>query len=234
MSKPSAWNIAIIRKIAGLNPITESVSDFDDDDEDPDVKIAMKDKRQAAFERRNKNELSSAAKEADAKDKESAEQTKQVDHQPAKPVTKEPDASAANNDKPVSNQRGRKPDDNKKAGQARAWLAANPGAKRGEFMAKAEEWGMGKNYANKEFYGNKHKQAAANKDITEVYFLSHPSMPSFLLAENREMNQMQWIDPSSPLPPLVFESKVEAERIVKYMSEWKSQYVNIETFSLVD
>lgn len=241
------WNIDYMRKIAGLAPIMESV---DDDDEDPDVKIAMKDKRQAAFEKRNKNELSSAEKEAAIKEKMDAAKAKEAREKKAneKPAAKKeaPKAEPKAEEKPAAKaeekseesneakRRGRAPSDSAKAGQARSWLAAHPGAKRGEFMAHAAEWGMTRTYANKEFYAIKHKLARANADLKEVYFLSHPSMPSFLLAENREINQMQWVDPTSPLVPMIFESKAEAEKIVKYMSEWKSQYANIDTVTLTD
>ena len=243
------WNIGYIRKIAGLNPIMESV---DDDDEDPDVKIAMKDKRQAAFEKRNKNELSSAEKEAAIKEKMDKEKAKEAREKKAnekpvakkeapkaepkaeeKPAAKAEEKPAESNESNEAKRRGRAPSDSAKAGQARAWLAAHPGAKRGEFIAHASEWGMTKHYANQRFYAIKHA-LGSKTEVKEVYFLSHPSMPSFLLAENREINQMQWVDPTSPLVPMMFESKAEAEKIAKYMSEWKSQYANIDTVTLTD
>ena len=236
------WNIGYIRKIAGLNPIMESV---DDDDEDPDVKIAMKDKRQAAFEKRNKNELSAAEKEAAIKEKMAKEKAKEArekkaDEKPAEqkeapksePKAEEKPAAAAKSEEKSetsseAKRRGRAPDDNSKRGQARNWIKEHPTATRGEFLTHAASFNMSKHYANAFFYTVK-----KGMKVEECYVLSHPSMPSFLLAENREINQMQWIDPNSPLEPMIFESKAEAEKIARYMSEWKSQYANVETIKL--
>lgn len=240
------WNIEYIRKIAGLNPITEA---FDDDDEDPDAKIAASDKRQAAFEKRNKSELSAAEKEAAIKEKMAKEKAKEARAKKAneKPAEKkeapkaEEKPAAKAEEKPVAKseeksetsseakRRGRAPSDTSKRGQARAWITSHPEAKRGDFLKHAESFGMTKHYANAFFYTVK-----KSTKVEECYVLSHPSMPSFLLAENRELNQMQWVDPTSPLEPMIFESRAEAEKIVKYMSEWKSQYANIDTIKLVD
>ena len=236
------WNIGYIRKIAGLTPIMESV---EDDDEDPDVKIAMKDKRQAAFEKRNKNELSAAEKEAAIKEKMAKEKAKEAREKKAdeKPVEKkeapkaEPKAeekpAAKADEKPAESneakRRGRAPSDDSKRGQARSWLNSNPNASRKEFLAHAASFAMSPAYASA--FRAAHK---AKSKVAECYVLSHPSMPSFLLAENREINQMQWVDPTSPLEPMIFESKAEAEKVAKYMSEWKSQYSNIDAIKLVD
>lgn len=237
------WNIEYIRKIAGLNPLMEAV---DDDDEDPDVKIAMKDKRQAAFEKRNKNELSAAEKEAAIKEKMAKEKAKEAREKKAdeKPVEKKeaPKAEPKAVEKPApkaeekkedasneAKRRGRAPSDDSKRGQARSWLNSHPNASRKEFLAHASSFGMSPAYASA--FRAAHM---AKSKVTECYVLSHPSMPSFLLAENREMSQMQWVDPTSPLEPMIFESKAEAERVAKYMSEWKSQYSNIDVIKLVD
>lgn len=226
------WDISIIRKIAGLNPIMESFED-DDDDEDPDVKVAAKDKRQAQFEKKNRNELTRAEKEAankekvDAKKKEE-EKAKLKDEKKAEPKA-EPKAEEKAEEKAEAKKRGRAPNPDAKAGKARAWLDAHPGATVGEFKKHAAEFGMTPHYASAKFYQIKH-----SKTLKECYMLSHPSMPSFMLAENREISQMQWVDPTSPLEPMIFETKEAAEKIVKYMSEWKSQYANIVTITLED
>ena len=231
------WNIEYIRKIAGLDPLMESV----DDDEDPDVKIAMSDKRQAAFEKRNKNELSTAEKEAAIKEKMAKEKAKESrekksDEKPVEkkeaPKAEEKPAAKADEKPTESNEakrRGRAPSDDSKRGQARSWLNSNPNSSRKEFLAHAASFGMSPAYASA--FRAAHK---AKSKVTECYVLSHPSMPSFLLAENREINQMQWVDHNSPLEPMIFESKAEAEKVAKYMSEWKSQYSNIDSIKLVD
>ena len=227
------WNINNIRKIAGL-PLMEASHSTEDDDEDPDVKIAASDKRQAAFEKRNKNELTAAEKAAKAKDKARAEAkaAAKTEEKPAekkaeeKPAEKKEEGNEGNNE---AKKRGRKASDSSKMGQARAWILAHPESKRGEFLKHAESFAMSKHYANAFFY-----QVKKKSKVEECFILVHPNMPSFVLAENRELNQMQWVDPTSPLEPMIFEDKAEAEKIVKYMSEWKSQYADIMTIRLVD
>lgn len=237
------WNINIIRKIAGL-PLMEAFrgDEEDDDDEDPDVKVVSKDKRQAAFEKKNKNELTAAEKAAKAKDKAAAAAAaeKKAAEKPvekkAEPKAEEKKEAPAAEKKEESNEgnneakkRGRKASDSSKMGQARAWIHAHPEAKRGEFLTHAESFGMSKHYGSAFFY-----QVKAKSKVAECYVLTHPSMPSFLLAENREISQMQWVDPTSPLVPMIFESRAEAEKVAKYMSEWKSQYADILTIKMVD
>lgn len=239
------WDINAIRKIAGL-PLMEAFGRDEDDDEDPDVKIAMKDKKQAAFEKRNKNELSAAEKAAAEKDrlaKEKAAKEKAEKKEAPKPAEKkaeekpaekkeEPKAEekkAESNESNEAKKRGRTPSDSSKMGQARAWIQSHPEASRSEFMKHAESFNMSRHYANAFFYSVKKKMK-----VTECFILVHPTMPSFVLAENRELNQMQWVDPTSPLEPMIFEKKAEAEKIAKYMSEWKSQYADIQTVKLVD
>lgn len=238
------WDINNIRKIAGL-PLMEARID-DEDDEDPDAKIAASDKRQAAFEKRNKKELSDAeqaAKErneklkAQAAEKKAAKETEKKEAPKAeeKPAEKKEDAPKAEekpaekSDEQRSSTRGRKPSDSSKMGQARKWIQDHPTASRGDFMKHAESFNMSRHYANAFFYSVKKKMK-----VTECYILVHPNLPSFVLAENREMNQMQWVDPTSPLEPMIFESREEAEKIATYMSEWKSQYADVQTVKLVD
>lgn len=237
------WDMDYVRKIAGL-PIVESFDDSDDD-EDPDVKVAAKDKRQAAFEKKNKNELKRAEKEADNKEKvdakKKAEQAQAVkdektkkDVEKAEELKKEAEKAEEKKETPAeekkeAKRRGRAQDENSKRGQARAWLTANPTAGRGEFLKHAATFNMASSDASAFFYSHRNKMKVA-----ECYILAHPTMPSFVLAENRELNQMQWIDPSSPLEPLVFKTLSEAERVAKYMSEWKSQFADIIKVDLVD
>lgn len=239
------WDINAIRKIAGL-PLMEAFGRDEDDDEDPDAKIASSDKRQAAFEKKNKNEMRRAELEAKNKEKvaaKKAEEAKAEKKEAPKPAEKkaeekpaekkeEPKAAEKKEESNESNEakkRGRTPSDSSKMGQARAWLQSHPEASRSEFMKHAESFNMSRHYANAFFYSVKKKMK-----VTECFILVHPTMPSFVLAENRELNQMQWVDPTSPLEPMIFEKKAEAEKIAKYMSEWKSQYADIQTIKLID
>ena len=180
------WNVDVIRKIAGL-PVVEGWSDdTDDTDEDPDVKIAMSDKRQAAFERKNKKSLADADKPTESKSKKAAEEKSDA-----------------------------------------------PKEKRGAFLKWAKEnLEMGAAYGSAFFARHRNRGDAEIKN--ECWVITHPAMPSFLLAENRELNQMQWVDPTSPLDPLVLKTEAEANRIATYMSSWKSQHSTIEKIVLED
>lgn len=251
------WNINNIRKIAGL-PINEAWDRDDGDDEDPDVKIAMGDKRQQAFEKKNKPELDAAKKamadkakaqkEASAKKKEETkaapaaakkEETKPAPKkEEAKPEPKKEEAKAEEKkeESPAAEakRRGAKPNENSKSQRAAAWIKANSSAKRGEFLKWAREnLEMGSAYGSAFFA--RHNPKAGRQQVTkESWVITHPSMPSFLLAENFEMGTMQWIDPSSPMEPMIFNSRAAAEKTSKYMAEWKSQFSTIEHIILED
>jgi hypothetical protein len=125
--------------------------------------------------------------------------------------------------------RGRAQSDDSKSGQARSWLthADNKGHTRGGFIKHATaNLGMSAHHANTFYYAHK-KKNAAGEPLKEGYVIYHPHLASFMLAENREMNQMQWIDPTSPLEPCIFETQEEAEKIAKYMREWKNQNAQV-------
>lgn len=233
------WNLASVRKIAGL-PLNESWDRDDFDDEDPDVKIAMGDKRQKEFEKRNSGELSAAqkaladkkkAQQAAAAEKKTAEKKEPEKKAEEKKVVNKPEDKEAT---PEAKRRGKAPNENSKAQRAKSWIENNKSAKRGEFLRWAKEnLDMGAAYASA-FFARHNPKGSRQQVTNECWVLTHPSMPSFLLAENRELNQMQWVDPSSPLEPMIFASLKEAERTSKYMAEWKSQFSNIEAIVLED
>lgn len=210
------WNINEMRALAGM-PLTESWDDGEYDDEDPDVKIAAGDKKQSEFEKRA----------ARAKDDGPAVKAKPTDSKKAEPKAAEPKADA----KPAADgeskaepvKRGAKPRDDSKMGKGRAWLAANPGATRKEFMGATEHHGMTAHHANAFFYSHKKKMS-----VSEGYMLVHPAAGSYFLAENYEMNRLQWVTESSDLDPLFYETLEEAEKMVKHLAEWKSQHAKIE------
>lgn len=236
----NAWNLKFIRRLAGL-PQQETAQlnedfDQDDDDEDPDVKIANADKRQSTFEKRNKKELKSADKEASTLKKKPAAKAEPKKEEPkAAPAKAEPEAKK---EEPAAEdkKRGRAPSDDSKSGQARSWLSHedNKGHTRGGFIKHATaNLGMSAHHANTFYYAHK-KKTASGDPVKEAYVLFHPHLPGFMLAENREMNQMQWIDPSSPLEPFIFETEAEAQHIAKYMAEWKSQMAVVTKVSFND
>lgn len=221
------WNVDVIRKIAGL-PVVEGWSDdIDDGDEDPDVKIAMSDKRQAAFERKNKKSLADADKPVESKAKEKASPKADTPKEKAEEPSKE------KADTPEAKRRGAKPNADSKSQRALAWIKNNPTEKRGAFLKWAKEnLEMGAAYGSA-FYA-RHRNRGDAEIKNECWVITHPAMPSFLLAENRELNQMQWVDLTSPLDPLVLKTEAEAQRIATYMSSWKSQHSTIEKIVLED
>ena len=105
---------------------------------------------------------------------------------------------------------------------------------RGQFLTwAAEKHGKGKAYASALFAKYNPKSSREVK-TNECYMLQHPSVPSFLLAENKMMNQYQWIDGASPMDPLVFETEAEAKKVAQYIYEWKNQTADIVKIDFSD
>lgn len=213
MSK--SWDVNSLRKIAGL-PLMEAWDRDDDydDEEDRDVKIAASDRRQDAFEKKNKKEIDAAppakkAAPAAAKKEEKAESE---------------GSEAKSEEAKEAKRRGAKPNENSKAQRAIAWIKKNPYGTRGQFLAYARDnLEMGTAYGSAFFARHNPKSGRSAPPTVEAWVLVHPSLPSHLLSENRQQNQMQWIDATSESDPIVFESKAEAERVAQYMTEWKNQ-----------
>lgn len=321
----NAWDLNNILKLAGLpvvaKPLTESLidDDYNDDDSDPDVAIADSDKRQSAFEKKNKKSISSAEKEADglkkkddvkgkkpdaekkveAKKAEPAPAKKAEEKKPVAPAKKAEPAPAkkAEAKKPAGKKTEEKKDDvtfvhgkgfvkkeekkddveakkpdaekaptkeepkkeaekevkkvddkkeeadskaapsaKKKAQLAREWLIANKdNHTRGAFRKAMAVHGISDNYANTFYYAQKARDfIGPKKPVKELYYIQHPFMHSYLLAENREMNQMQWIDSESSLAPMFFETEDEAKKIAKYMAEWRGQSSQVQKIEFED
>ncbi len=77
---------------------------------------------------------------------------------------------------------------------------------------------------------------ALKKNLKEsFYVITHPQMPSFVLAENPMMNQYQWIsnnDLGTSLTPLIFETVDGAKQVVEYIERYKSQLGEITKVEL--
>lgn len=240
----NAWDIANVRKLAGLpQPTAEQLTEsWDDDDEDPDVRIAMSDKRQREFEGKNKKHLddnaemlrkrtaeqraAAAAKKAEEKKAAKPAEEKKEDKKPEEKKAEEKKAEEKKEDKPTEaekKRRGAKPNESSKSGGMRAWLAANPGATRGQFIAAAAERGMSKHHANGYFYQLKKKS-----QVKEGYMLVHPAAPGYVLAENYELKRMQWVDTNSEFEPLFFVKEDEAIKQAQHYAEWNGQYAKVE------
>lgn len=254
----SEWNLSQLRKIAGISESTQTKkevlnerwSDDDDgyDDEDPDVKIAGSDKRQAAFEKRNKKEIKSANKDADKKDadKKVASQnakTAEKDVKKEEPVKKAPEAeekkTPAKEEKPDAGtaepkRRGKAPNEASFNQQAKKYAKEHS---RSSFIKwAAETHGKGKNYASAMFAKYNPKSGREQKvvEASVLWGIAHPSLKGFTLADNHELNQLQWIDSSSALDSMIFTTEAEAQKVAKYMAEWKNQSVTVEQYDFAD
>lgn len=227
----NAWDLSNIRKLAGLQ-INESKQTLtegpwyekdDDADEDRDARVASSDKRQAKFEKKNKSELTTANKQAEAKKAESKAEAKKESKPDAEKKPEEKKESAKEVEKKEvaaaeAKRRGKAPNENSFNQQAKMHAKTHT---RGTFIKWASEThGKGKNYASALFA--KYNPKSSREVKTEAWILVHPHMPTFTLAENVEMNQLQWVDSTSPLDSMVFATEAEAQKTLTYLNEWKN------------
>lgn len=226
--------MADMLKIAGI-PLAERWSDDDyDDDEDRDVKIAMSDKRQQAFEKRAKKvvgkvdpdkDISKMAKNNSKKDDDEEEKpaAKAVPAKKAAPAEKKPaPAAEKKEDAPAKPARG------SFTAIVKPMLAR--GASTADIRAALTKAGVSTNHLHSRLHG-------LRKGLKEGFVLVHPHMPSFVLAENLMMNQYQWIsekDDATSLQPMLFASEAEAQKVIKYMVDFKNQQAVLTKVQLGD
>lgn len=239
----SASERAIIKKAEDdLKKKGIKVKDADPDKDLHDLAQRRKAKEKAKEEAEDKEEAESkaaAAAEKKAEDDKEAAPKKEPEAKKEEPKKEAPKAEDKKEDPTAAEakRRGKAPNPDSMAQKALAWIKANPDATGGQFKKWAAGAGfeMGANYANTFFHGLKAKARAALKQSTnECYMLGHTSIPSFLLSENKMMNQYQWIDPSSPMDPLVFETEAEAKKVAQYIYEWKNQTADIVKIDFSD
>lgn len=231
-------NIDRIRKIAGLSTIAESKkaaqqalneSFHDDDDDMSPAERELASKADKDLKKKgvkigkidpDKDMADAAKKEVASKAEHKPEEKKE---EPPKAETKSEEAPKEK-DAAEAKRRGKAPNPDSKMQKAKAWIVANPHAKRGEFLKHAESFAMSKNYGSAFFYAVKRALGSKGKEeVKECFFLTHPQSANFVLAENREMNQFQWIDASSDLEPLVFVSEAEARKMMVTIYDFKRQ-----------
>lgn len=217
-------------------------------DADPDKDLhalaqRRKAKDKAKEDAEDKEEAESKARAAAEKKAEEKEAPKAEDDKEAAPK-KEPEAKKEEPKKeaPKAEEKKEEPAaEAKRRGKAPNPESFNQHAKanaknmtRGQFLTwAAEKHGKGKAYASALFAKYNPKSSREVK-TNECYMLAHPSIPSFLLAENQMMNQYQWIDAASPMDPLVFETEEEAKKVATYIYEWKNQTADIIKIDLSD
>ena len=258
----STWDISRIRTLAGMQPLTESYDDDDDDgmsaserallkkaegdlkkkgvkvkDADPDKDLhalaqRRKAKDKAKEDAEDREEAESKAAAAAEKKAEEKEAPKAEDDKEAAPKKEEPKAEEKKEEPAAeAKRRGKAPNPESFNQHAKA-NAKN--MTRGQFLTwAAEKHGKGKAYASALFAKYNPKSSREVK-TNECYMLQHPSVPSFLLAENKMMNQYQWIDSASPMDPLVFETEADAKKVAKFIYEWKNQTADIVKIDFSD
>ena len=271
----STWDISRLRALAGVQPLTESYDDDDDDgmsaserelagkadrdlkkkgikvaNVDPDKDIRSLARRRKAHDARYEEKVDKEeAEEKEAAEKEKATEPKAEPEAKKEAPKAEEKKEAAPKKEPEAKKEEPKAEEKKEEPAAEAkrrGKAPNPesfnqhakaNAKsmtRGQFLTwAAEKHGKGKAYASALFAKYNPKSSRELK-TNECYMLQHPSVPSFLLAENKMMNQYQWIDGASPMDPLVFETEAEAKKVAQYIYEWKNQTADIVKIDFSD
>lgn len=209
-----------MRKLAGL-PLMERRNDDEDDeglsraerelasvaDRDLKKKGVDVDAELAAARKREKAEKAAAAKpNAEQKPAAKAEA-------PAAEEKKEEKAAAKRGE-------GR--------GALRAWLSSHEGtATRAQFMAKAKEVGVGSGNASAMWQSMKSKQK-----VSEFYVIRHPSVSSFILAENAMFGRYQWLDENDHddhLEIQLFETAEHAKKVLTHIENFKSMVGVVST-----
>lgn len=70
---------------------------------------------------------------------------------------------------------------------------------------------------------------ASKEKVDEGYIIRHPSIPSYVLHENVEMNLLQWVNESHLEQPLMFfEDEMEARKIMTFLLDFKNQQSVLE------
>lgn len=205
-----------------------------DDDEDRDVKIAMSDKRQQAFEKRAKKVVGKVDPDKDIS-KMAKNNSKKDDDEEEKPAAKAAPANkAAPAEKKPAPAAEKKEDAPAKPARGSFTAIVKPmlarGASTADIRAALTKAGVSTNHLHSRLHG-------LRKGLKEGFVLVHPHMPSFVLAENLMMNQYQWIsekDDATSLQPMLFASEAEAQRVIKYMVDFKNQQAVLTKVQLGD
>lgn len=238
----SASERALLKKAEGdLKKKGVKVKDADPDKDLHALAQRRKAKEKAKEDAEDREEAESKAAAAAEKKAEEKEAPK-AEEKKEEPRAEEKKESAPKKEEPKAEEKKEEPaTEAKRRGKAPNPESFNQHAKsnaknmtRGEFLKwAAEKHGKGKAYASALFAKYNPKSGRAIK-TDECYVLQHPSVSSFLLAENKMMNQYQWIDSASPMDPLVFESEAEAKKVAEWIYEWKNQTAQIIKIDLKD
>ncbi len=136
--------------------------------------------------------------------------------------------------------RGKAQNPDSKTGKLRAWIKDHPGVKRAEAWKHAVDTIGEKSEDNPggitragfaTLYQKAREQSglAKKREVKEFWIISHPSINTHVLHENREMNTYQWVHfLNEDQDPMIFETEEEALRVANYIRDFKNQYYIIE------
>ena len=237
-----------IRRLAGLPPstspnATRSLNEaWEKVEATPLVekKAGAEDEQISAFDRVKKDAAERAAKREAERQKEARKNGKEDDDgdddgekAPKEKKERAPKAPKEKSEEPAEKRkRGAAVNPDSKAQRAKSVLK---NMTRKEFMTfAANELGMSPHYASAFYAKHNPKSSREVKEASVLWMVTHPMLKGFMLAENRILNQMQWIDSSSALEPLVFVKESDAKRVAQHMSSWKNQRTVIEQVELDD
>lgn len=211
---------------------------------DPDKDIAKLATRRKASETKKETAADDEEKEAATKaksEKEAAEKDAPKAEDKPEPKKEAPKAEEKKEESKAEEKKEEAAAEAKRRGKAPNPESFNQHAKanaknmtRGQFLTwAAEKHGKGKAYSSALFakYNPKSGRALPT-EAKECFMISHPSLSSYFLHENKMMNQMQWVDLDSDNEPMIFESKAEADKVIQYMANWKGQVGSLVTIDL--
>jgi flagellar biosynthesis GTPase FlhF len=166
-----------------------------------------------------------------AEKKESPASEKKEEKSVAKPEEKkEPKTEEKKEAAAEAKRRGKAPNADSKRQKLHAYLKANPGVKRSVAMKWAQEnLEMGSAYASQQI------QAVKAQIVKEAFMLYHPTVPNFVLHENKNIGIYQWIsenDNGSDQEPLMFATLAEATKVANYLFDFNNQLTDVKRIDL--
>lgn len=208
----------------------EDLKESIDDDEGPRTKESKS--KPASDEAKKKAAANKGAFWNVAKKPEKKEEPKEK-----KPAEKKEKSESDSNE---PKKRGKAQNPESKTGRLRAWIKDHPGVKRSEAWQHALSTMGEKSDDNptgitKAGFSTLYQMArsqsglAKKREVKEGWIISHPSINTHVLHENREMNTYQWIHfLNENQDPMIFETEEDALRVANYIRDFKNQYYIIE------
>jgi len=216
-------NLNRLRKLAGL---TESWDEDDSDDGMSASERALAAKADKDLAKKGikvghvdpEKDIASVAKHSKSEDDDEKPAAKKAVAKSAPAKKAAPKKEEKKSTPAPAKKRGRPQVETSKTGGARGWMNANKNASRKEFIAHATgKLGMSAAHASTIYYALKRK-------VNEAWYIQHPRLSSYVLAENTMQNMFQWVNPAddTQLDPVVYTKLVDAEKALKFIRDHKN------------